>query len=133
MFRSSTCSILHVNPLLASILKPVMLCRGMPYMTIPDNETCSADRSTLALHYSGNLVDWTQAGLIDYTLAFHRHFTQPSMLIDGDDLLVVTEASIGGERMHPCALACDEQHESYCTALPRHTRFKSNLPTSCGC
>lgn len=75
----------------------------MPFISVAENETCSVDRSTLALHYSANLVDWTKAGLIDYTLAFHRHFTRPSALIDGDDLLVVTESTLGGERIHPCA------------------------------
>ena len=76
----------------------------MPYVSVAENATCSVDRSTLALHYSSNLVDWIKAGFVDYTLAYHRHFANPDMLIDGDDLLVVSEASMGGERIHPCAV-----------------------------
>ena len=76
----------------------------MPYVNVAENATCSVDRSTLALHYSSNLVDWIKAGFVDYTLAYHRHFANPDMLVDGDDLLVVSEASMGGERVHPCAL-----------------------------
>ena len=51
------------------------------------------DRSTVALYYSGNAMDWVQAGILDYHLSFGRHFTYPHMLIDGDDLLVVMRAT----------------------------------------
>jgi hypothetical protein len=94
-----------------------MAYRGMPFVSVPENETCSVDRSTLALHYSSNLVDWTQAGVIDSTLAFHRHFAHPSALIDGEDLLIVSESTFGGERIHPCApvhvILSDAQLEWY--------------------
>jgi hypothetical protein len=65
--------------------------------------SCSNDRSTLALFYSRNLVDWYDAGLVDYTQSRYRHFTAPSMIIDGRDLLLVTAATIGGDSIHQCA------------------------------
>ena len=44
-----------------------------------------------------------RAGFVDYTLAYHRHFTYPNMIVDGKDLLIVSRSSLGGERIHPCA------------------------------
>ncbi len=51
------------------------------------------DRSTVALYYSGNAMDWVQAGILDYHLSFGRHFTYPHMLVDDDDLLIVMRAT----------------------------------------
>ena len=51
------------------------------------------DRSTVALYYSGNAMDWVQAGILDYHLSFGRHFTYPHMILDGEDLLVVMRAT----------------------------------------
>jgi hypothetical protein len=79
----------------------VQRCRGFPRLEMPLNSSCEIDRSTLALHYSPDLAHWTEAGLVDYTLALHRHVTYPSMLVDGDDLLVVARAAIGGDGIHP--------------------------------
>jgi hypothetical protein len=78
-------------------------CSGLPLLAVLANTTCEVDRSTLALFYSRNLLDWSEAGLVDYTLAFHRHFSYPNALIDGRDLLVVSRASLGGDAIHPCA------------------------------
>ena len=58
------------------------------------HSSCEADRTTLGLYYSGNAIDWVLAGLVDYGEEFHQHFTYPHMLIDGEDLLVVTRATL---------------------------------------
>lgn len=55
------------------------------------------DRSTVALYYSGNGVDWHQAGIVDYHLSFGRHFTYPHMIVDKDDLLIVMRATFAPE------------------------------------
>ena len=47
----------------------------------------------MALYYSGNAMDWVQAGILDYHLSFGRHFTYPHMLVDGEDLMVVMRAT----------------------------------------
>ena len=67
---------------------------------------CAADRSALALHVSPNLRDWHRAGLVDYTLSTRRHFARPSVVVDGEDLLIASEAAVGGEATHPCASFC---------------------------
>lgn len=79
------------------------VCSGIPYLSVPENETCSVDRSTLSLHSSSNLVDWVRVGFVDYTVSYTRHFTNPSMIVIGPDLLIASEASIGGEKVNPCA------------------------------
>lgn len=47
----------------------------------------------MALYYSGNALDWHNAGIVDYHLSFGRHFTYPHMIVDKDDLLIVMRAS----------------------------------------
>ena len=63
---------------------------------VSKHSSCEADRTTLGLYYSGNAIDWVLAGLVDYGEEFHQHFTYPHMLIDGDDLLVVSRATLPG-------------------------------------
>ena len=64
---------------------------------------CEIDRSTLVLFWSADLLHWQDVGFVDYTLALHRHFTYPSMILDGQDLVVVTRAAIGGHGINSCA------------------------------
>lgn len=42
------------------------------------------DRSTLALFYSPNLLNWVPAGVVDYTQTLARHFAYPHMTVDGE-------------------------------------------------
>ena len=76
--------------------------RNVARLDVSPKSACEADRSTLALHYSPDLDVWVPAGFVEFTLTFHRHFTYPSMIVSGDDLLVVTRAAIGGGGVHPC-------------------------------
>jgi hypothetical protein len=69
---------------------------GRSRVYVNEHTSCEADRTTLGLYYSGNAIDWVLAGLVDYGEEFHHHFTYPHMLIDGDDLLVVTRATLPG-------------------------------------
>ena len=57
----------------------------------------------MALYYSGNAMDWVQAGIVDYHLSFGRHFTYPHMIVDGEDLLIVMRATYapGGDDRPP--------------------------------
>jgi hypothetical protein len=80
-------------------------CSGLPLLSVLANTTCEVDRSTIALFYSRNLLDWNEAGLIDYTLAYHRHFAYPNAIIDGNDIVMVSRSTIGGSNLHPCATA----------------------------
>jgi len=61
---------------------------------VTPHSLCEVDRSTLGLFFSGNAVDWMFAGIVDYSLAFHRHFTYPHMIVDGEDLLITSRATI---------------------------------------
>ncbi|KDD75839.1 hypothetical protein H632_c476p1, partial [Helicosporidium sp. ATCC 50920] len=64
-----------------------------PALHITPFSKCEVDRSTLALFYSPNLFNWQPAGVVDYHQALHRHFTYPHMIVDGEDLLIVSRAS----------------------------------------
>jgi hypothetical protein len=55
--------------------------------------TCTEDQSVLALYYSANLLDWQDAGLVDFFLSPQRRLTSPAILIIGRDLLIVTFAT----------------------------------------
>lgn len=61
------------------------------------------DRTTVALYYSSNGIDWLHAGIVDYHLSFGRHFTYPHMIVDNDDLLIVMRATFapGGDDQPP--------------------------------
>jgi hypothetical protein len=55
----------------------------------------AADRSTLALFYSPNAVSWHLASVIDsHPLALDRHFAYPSAIVENNDLLVVSRATL---------------------------------------
>ncbi|KAL4442779.1 hypothetical protein ABPG77_006773, partial [Micractinium sp. CCAP 211/92] len=64
-----------------------------PNLHITAFSKCEVDRSTLALYYSSNLVSWMLAGMVDYHLNLGRHFAYPHMMVDGQDLLIVTRAA----------------------------------------
>lgn len=64
-----------------------------PRLHITPFSKCEVDRSTLALFYSPNLLDWVAAGVVDYHTRLGRHFTYPHMVVDGQDLLIVSRAS----------------------------------------
>ena len=104
--------------LLCDFLHSVCACSGAPILAVLANTTCEVDRSSLALYYSRNLVDWAEAGLIDYTLAYHRHFAYPNAIIDGADLLLVSRATLGGTDIHPCALSIDHGCMRVCGYFP---------------
>ena len=55
------------------------------------------DRTTVALYYSSNGIDWLHAGIVDYHLSFGRHFTYPHMIVDNSDLLIVMRATFAPE------------------------------------
>jgi len=60
---------------------------------------CEVDRSTLGLFYSTNLFNWIPAGVVDYHTTLGRHFAYPHMAVDGEDLIIVSRATIvPGER-----------------------------------
>ena len=58
---------------------------------LPDNE-----RHRLVLHFSKNCIDWCFAGIIDMTDDPKQARSYPSMVFDGDDLLVLSRS--GDER-----------------------------------
>lgn len=70
-----------------------------PNLHITAFSKCEVDRSTLGLFYSTNMLNWVQAGLIDYHVTLGRHFTYPHMITDGEDLVVVSRATfVAGQR-----------------------------------
>ena len=60
----------------------------MPPLHITAFSKCEVDRSSLALFYSANALDWMRAGMVDYAISLGRHFAYPHMIVDGPDLLV---------------------------------------------
>jgi hypothetical protein len=100
-----------------------------PPLHITSFSKCEIDRSTLGLHFSPNLLNWQFAGLIDYSEHLGRHFTYPHMVIDGEDLLVVTRASFvpGAPREGP-ASPLDQfynNHNSKVAAFHRIRGFRA--------
>ncbi len=55
--------------------------------SLPDNE-----RHRLVLHFSRNCMDWCFAGVIDKTDDPRQSRSYPTMVIDGDDLLVLARS-----------------------------------------
>jgi hypothetical protein len=102
--RTSSATHRQSKPAIGSFSSEGTACSGIEYILVPENQTCSVDRSSLSLHASSNLVDWALAGFVDYTISYTRHFANPAIAVHGRDLLVVSEATIGGSRVHPCGL-----------------------------
>ena len=73
-----------VHPVPAAVL-------GQGYRGSPGNE-----RRILMLFYSLDAVNWFQAGCIAMSENPMEAFNYSSMLIDGDDLLVISRTSLGG-------------------------------------
>lgn len=63
--------------------QPKQASDAQPSLHITPFSKCEVDRSTLVLYYSPNLVDWADAGVIDYHIKLGRHFAYPHMTIDG--------------------------------------------------
>jgi len=68
-----------------SMTKPSALPKSR-YM-LPDNE-----RDRLVLHFSKNGMDWCFAGLVDKTGKDRQPRSYPSMVVDGDDLIIVARS-----------------------------------------
>lgn len=68
-----------------SMTRPSRLPKSRYYL--PDNE-----RHRLVLHFSRNCMDWCFAGLIDKTDDPRQSRNYPTMVIDGDDLIVVARS-----------------------------------------
>ncbi|MCC6145290.1 MAG: exo-alpha-sialidase [Candidatus Hydrogenedentes bacterium] len=64
---------------------------------LPDSRYMLGDneRDRLVLHFSKNAMDWCFAGLVDKTGADRQARSYPSMVIDGDDLLIVARSGSG--------------------------------------
>ena len=54
------------------------------------NERNGYDRSRLVLHYSCNCFDWIFAGVVTAGKTLHQSRSYASMVIDGDDLLILS-------------------------------------------
>mmetsp|Transcript_20716 Transcript_20716/g.29089 ORF Transcript_20716/g.29089 Transcript_20716/m.29089 type:complete len:327 (+) Transcript_20716:653-1633(+) len=64
---------------------------------IPTMRTCATDRSILGLYYNKHLSEaWHLAGFVSYSPDFARHASYPFLVIDGDDLVFVARAHLGG-------------------------------------
>jgi len=64
---------------------------------IPKAKTCSVDRSILGLYYNKHLTDsWHLAGFVSYSSDFAHHASYPFLVQDGDDLVFVARAHLGG-------------------------------------
>jgi len=94
---------------------------------ISKNSICEVDRTSLGLFYSANAVDWVFAGFVDYHLDYMNHFSYPQMIIDEEDLLVVTRATLpsgprgAGSKMY-------NNHNSNSIAFHRVPNFRSHAP-----
>ena len=56
--------------------------------------SCEADRSTFALYFSSNALDWQFALMIGLHKDFDGHFAYPHMIIHEDTLFVMSRATI---------------------------------------
>ncbi|MBN1343472.1 MAG: exo-alpha-sialidase [Phycisphaerae bacterium] len=68
-----------------SMTRPELLPENRYWL--PDNE-----RHRLVLHFSKNCIDWCYAGMIDKTDDARQSRNYPAMVIDGDDLLVLSRS-----------------------------------------
>lgn len=58
-------------------------------LKISPSSLCEADRSSLGLFVSPNLVDWHFVDLLAYSADLHHHYAYPHAIVDGDSILVV--------------------------------------------
>lgn len=64
---------------------------------IPSQRSCAIDRSILGLYYNKRLTDsWHLAGFVSYSSDFAHHASYPFLVQDGDDLVFVARAHLGG-------------------------------------
>jgi len=64
---------------------------------IPPTRACEVDRSILGLYYNRGLSsDWHLAGFVSYSPDWAHHASYPFITIDGDDLIFVGRAHLGG-------------------------------------
>ena len=73
--------------------------RDQGFVGVPANE-----RRILNLYYSLDSLNWFQAGTVAMSSSKLESFSYPSMLIDDDDLLVLSRTSVGGKNQHDANL-----------------------------
>ena len=71
------------------------MLRKRGFVGVPANE-----RRILNLYYSLDSLNWFQAGTVAMSRSQLESFSYPSMLIDSDDLLVLSRTSVGGKNQH---------------------------------
>lgn len=69
--------------------------RKLGFVGSPANE-----RRILNLYYSLDSLNWFEAGTVAMSRNPLESFSYPSMLIDGEDLLVLSRTSLGGKNQH---------------------------------
>jgi hypothetical protein len=95
-----------------------------PSLQIGPSSACQVDRTTLGLFYSTNLFNWITAGVVDYHITFGRHFSYPHMAIDGEDLIIVSRATIIPGERESTLRSFYNNHNANAVSFHRVERFR---------